>query len=107
MRRASEEVFGLFELRAFERIDIHALQRTFMLRTCRARGDCGRRGWSEFVNAASYSDPSRSASFGACIPCEMGFHDDPHFAGDTGSVPYLVAAMVGRPGVEESRTHTI
>ncbi|PHQ85536.1 MAG: hypothetical protein COB65_02870 [Thalassobium sp.] len=46
-----------------------------------------------------------SASFGACIPCEMGFHDDPHFAGDTGSVPCLVAAMVGKPGVDESRTY--
>ena len=65
---------------------------------CPHKADLLRRGWSEFVIAGAYSDPSRSASFGACLPCKMEVHDDPHLTGYSGAVPSHCAAMVGRPG---------
>jgi len=42
-----------------------------------------------------------SASFGARHPSKTGFRDDPHFTGQTGSVPSLGTAIVRGLGCEE------
>ena len=91
---AAALVLGSEERSALDRIVIHAGHSVLSSRTCRHRADEEGRGGSESVITGAYSDPSRSASFGACLPCKMEVHDDPHLTGNPGAVPSHCAAMV-------------
>ena len=47
------------------------------------------------------------ASFGACLPCKMEVHDDPHLTGNPGAVPSHCALIVRRLWGGASQTYTM